>query len=59
MSKKATTQKNNFIFEIIAILCSFCLLILSFLADLAIILIPDFFALNIVPRIFVDNTFFI
>lgn len=55
MSKKATTKNNNFIFEIIAILCSFCLLVLSFLADLTIIPIPDFFALNIKD---VENLFF-
>ncbi len=55
MRKKATTPKNNFIFEIIAILCSFCLLVFSFLADLTIIPIPDFFALNIND---VENLFF-
>ena len=47
MSKKITIQKNNLIFEIIAILCSIGILIISFLADLGIIFIPDIFTLNI------------
>ena len=47
MSKKITTQKNNLIFEIIAILCSIVILIFFILADLGIIFIPNIFTLNI------------
>ena len=55
MCKKITIQKNNLQFEIIAILCSFCLLVLSFLADLEIIPILNFLSLNIKD---VENLFF-
>jgi len=47
MSKKTTTQKNILLFEIIAILCSFGILIISFLTDLGIVPIPNVFVLNI------------
>ena len=47
MSKKTTNQKNILLFEIIVILCSLGILIISFLSDLGIIPIPDIFALNI------------
>lgn len=50
MRKKSAVEENkenNLLFEIMAILCSLGILIVSFLADLGIIPIPDMFALNI------------
>lgn len=47
MANKTRKQKFNLLFEIIAIIGSICVLILSLLADLNIFTIPEFFILNI------------
>lgn len=47
MKNELKIKNKNLLFEIIAIICSLSVVILSLLADLNIIPIPDFFVLNI------------
>lgn len=47
MNKKTSIKKNNLLFDIIVIVFSFSIFILSFLADIGIFPVPNIFALNI------------